>query len=73
MKAYNLTGILLIVIGGIALAYEGVNYTTREKVLDIGPLQMTTEKTETIPLPPLVGAVLIVGGIALLIIGNKKR
>jgi hypothetical protein len=72
MNTSALTGIILIVIGVVALGYEGVTYTTREKVLDIGPIEMTTEKKETIPLPPLVGAVAMVSGIALLIVGNKK-
>lgn len=72
MRTYSLVGIILIVIGVVALTYEGITYTTREKVIDIGPIQMTAEKTETIPLPPLVGAVAMVGGIALLILGNKK-
>ena len=65
-------GIILIVIGIVALAYQGITYTTREKVVDIGPIQMTAEKTKTIPLPPLVGAVALVGGIGLLIVGSRK-
>jgi hypothetical protein len=72
MKTYTLTGIILIVIGIIALAYQGITYTTREKVVDIGPIQMTAEKTKTLPLPPLVGGVALVGGIVLLVMGNKK-
>ncbi len=72
MKTYTLTGIILIVIGIVALAYQGITYTTREKVVDIGPIQMTAEKTKTLPLPPLVGAVALVGGIVLLVMGNKK-
>ena len=65
-------GIILIVIGIVALAYQGITYTTREKVVDIGPIQMTAEKTKTLPLPPLVGAGALVGGIVLLIVGNRK-
>lgn len=72
MKTYTLTGIILIVIGIVALAYQGITYTTREKVVDIGPIQMTAEKTKTLPLPPIVGAVALVGGIVLLVMGNKK-
>ena len=72
MKTYTLTGIILIVIGIVALAYQGITYTTREKVVDIGPIQMTAEKTKTLPLPPLVGGVALVGGIVLLLMGNKK-
>jgi hypothetical protein len=72
MKTYTLTGIILIVIGIVALAYQGITYTTREKVVDIGPIQMTAEKTKTLPLPPIVGVVALVGGIVLLVMGNKK-
>jgi hypothetical protein len=72
MKAYTLTGIILIVIGIVALAYQGITYTTREKVIDLGPIQMTAEKTKTLPLPPIVGGVAIVGGIVLLVVGSRK-
>jgi hypothetical protein len=72
MKTYTLIGIVLIVIGIIALAYQGITYTTREKVVDIGPIQMTADKTKTIPLPPIVGGSALVGGIILLVAGGKK-
>ena len=72
MKTYTLTGIILIVIGIVALAYQGITYTTREKVVDIGPIHMTAEKTKTLLLPPIVGGVALVGGIVLLVMGGKK-
>jgi len=72
MKTYTLAGIILIVIGIAALAYQGITYTTREKIVDIGPIQMTAEKTKTLPLPPIVGGVALVGGIILLVMGSKK-
>lgn len=72
MKSYTLIGIIFIVIGVIAFGYEGISYTTREKVLDIGPIEMTSEKTETLPLSPMVGAAALIGGLALVVIGNKK-
>lgn len=72
MKTYTLTGIILIVIGIIAFAYQGITYTTREKVVDLGPIQVTADKTKTLPLPPIVGAVALAGGIVLLVMGNKK-
>ena len=62
----------LIALGIAAFTYQGITYTSREKVVDLGPLQVTTEKTNRIPLPPLVGAIAIVGGIGLLVFGNKK-
>jgi hypothetical protein len=73
MKTYTLIGIILIVIGIIALAYQGITYTTREKVVDIGPIQMTADKTKTIPLPPIVGGIALMGGIILLVAGGKKN
>ncbi len=72
MKTYTVIGIILIVIGIFAFAYQGISYTSREKVVDLGPIQMTAEKTRTLPLPPIVGAISLVGGIALLVVGKKK-
>ena len=72
MKSTSLIGIILIVIGIVALAYQGITYTTREKVVDLGPIQVTADKTKTLPLPPIIGGIALVGGIVLLIMGNKK-
>jgi hypothetical protein len=72
MKTSMLIGIILIVIGIIALAYQGITYTTREKVVDIGPIQMSADKTKTIPLPPILGGIALVGGIVLVVAGSKK-
>ena len=72
MKTYTMIGIILIVIGIIAFAYQGISFTTREKVVDLGPIQMTADKTRTIPLPPIVGGIALVGGIVLLVVGRKK-
>jgi hypothetical protein len=69
----KLAGVVLIVIGVIALAYGGISYTKREKVLDIGPLQATTETRKTIPLPPLLGGLALAGGVVLLIAGSRRR
>ena len=73
MKTYTLIGIILIVIGVLAFAFQGITYTTREKVVDLGPIQVTAEKSKTIPLPPIVGAIALVGGIVLLIVGSRKN
>ena len=67
----KLIGILLIVCGVVALALGGITYTTREKVLDIGPITATQEKHKTIPLSPIVGIASLAGGIALLVVGTK--
>ena len=72
MKTYTLVALILIAIGIVAFAYQGISYTTREKVVDIGPIQMTAEKTRTLPLPPIVGAIALVGGIVLLVAGKKR-
>ena len=63
-------GIILIVVGIAAFAYQGITYTSREKVVDLGPVQVTAEKTRTFPLPPIVGGIALVGGIVLLLIGK---
>ena len=62
----------LIAIGIVAFAYQGITYTTREKVVDLGPIQVSADKTRTLPLPPIVGGIALVGGIVLLVMGNKK-
>ena len=72
MKTNTLIGVILIVIGIIAFAYQGITYTTREKVVDLGPIQVTADKTKTLSLPPIVGGIALVGGIVLLVMGNKK-
>lgn len=72
MKPAGIVGIILIVIGIIALAYGGVSYTTREKVIDAGPLQVSADRQKTIPLPPVLGGICLVGGIILVLAGNKK-
>lgn len=72
MKTTTLIAVILIVIAIVAFGYQGITYTTREKVLDIGPLHMTAEKTRTLPLPPIVGAIALTGGILLLVLRRKK-
>jgi hypothetical protein len=72
MKLKTIIAIILIAVGIVALAYQGISYTTREKVVDLGPIHMTADKTRTIPLPPIVGAVALVGGIVILVTGKKK-
>lgn len=69
----KLIGAVLIMLGVLALAFGGIRYTKREKVLDIGPLQATTEKHEMIPLSPIVGIAAVAGGIALVVAGSRTR
>ncbi len=68
----KLAGIVLIVLGILALAYQGIRYTTREKLVDIGPLKVTASEKKTIPLPPVVGGLALVAGIALVLADRKK-
>jgi len=68
----KLVGIVLIVLGVLALAYQGIRYTTQEKVIDIGPLKLTAAEKHTIPLPPILGGVAIAAGIALILVDRKK-
>jgi len=67
-----LIGIALIALGLIALAYQGITYTTREKVVDLGPLKITAQKEKTIPLPPLLGGLALAGGIVLVVVAGRK-
>ena len=69
----KIIGVVLIVLGIVALAYGGISYTKREKVVDIGPLEATTERRETIPLPPVLGGFALAGGIVLLIVGSRRK
>ncbi|RPJ49887.1 MAG: DUF3185 domain-containing protein [Acidobacteria bacterium] len=73
MKPISLIGIVLVVLGALALAYQGISYTRQEKVLDVGPIHATAETQERIPLPPILGGLVLVGGVALLIIGAKRK
>jgi uncharacterized membrane protein HdeD (DUF308 family) len=72
MKTAGLIGIILIVLGVVSLAYQGITYTTHKKVLDIGPLQATEEQHKTIPLPPLLGAIALMGGVVLVVAARKE-
>lgn len=72
MKTRSLIAFALIVIGIIAFAYQGITYTTSEDAIDIGPLKVTTQETHTIPIPPIVGGIALVGGILLLAVRTKS-
>jgi hypothetical protein len=68
----KIAAIVLIVLGVISLAYGGITYTTREKVVDIGPIEATAERRKTVPLPPIIGGIALAAGIGLLVMGSKK-
>ena len=73
MKVVTIIGILLTAIGVLSLIYQGVPFTTREKVVQFGPVQAYREKKKTIPLPPFVGVLAIAGGILLIVAGVRKK
>ena len=72
MKPVSLAGIVLVVLGALALAYQGFDYTRRDHVLDVGPMHVTAETQRRVPISPILGGLALVGGIALLVVGGKK-
>lgn len=73
MKPLSLVGVVLIVLGLVALVYQGINYTSRETVIDIGPLHATADRQKTLPLSPVLGIAAVAGGVALLVAGVRKE
>ena len=73
MKPIFWVGILLIVLGALALAYQGFDYTHQEKVLDVGPIHATAEEQKHVAIPPVLGGLVLAGGIALVIVGARKK
>lgn len=72
MNLKTIVAIALIVLGVVAFVYQGISYTSREKAVDLGPIQVTTERTRTFPLPPIVGGIALAAGVALLVVGKKN-
>jgi hypothetical protein len=73
MKPITWIGILFLVLGVLALAYQGFNYTHHEQVMDVGPMHVTKETQERIPIPPILGGLALVGGIALILVGARQK
>ena len=73
MKPIPLVAVLLIALGLVALVYQGITYTSRESVVDIGPLHATAERQRTLPLSPVLGVTAVAGGVALLIASTRRR
>jgi UDP-N-acetylmuramyl pentapeptide phosphotransferase/UDP-N-acetylglucosamine-1-phosphate transferase len=73
MKPISWLGILLIVVGALVLGYQGINYTREKKVVDMGPMHVTQETHERIPLPPILGGLALVGGVVLLVMGARNK
>jgi hypothetical protein len=72
MKPIAIVGALLLVFGLVALAYQGLTYTTRDTVVDLGPIKATADRQHTVPLPPVVGGAAVAAGVVLLIVGSRK-
>jgi len=73
MKPITILGIVLIVFGVFVLASQGITYTKTEKVLDIGPIQATTQRQKTIPISPVAGGLILAAGVVLVVAGTKRR
>jgi uncharacterized membrane protein HdeD (DUF308 family) len=65
-------GIILLVFGVLALAYQGFTYTTHKKVLDVGPIQATKEERHVVPIPPILGALALISGVVVLVADHRS-
>jgi hypothetical protein len=73
MKAMSMAGMLLVVVGVLALIYQGFSYTHRENLFDVGPIHATTDERKQIPIPPIFGGLALAGGVVLLAFGAKQK
>jgi drug/metabolite transporter (DMT)-like permease len=73
MKPITWIGIILIVLGVLSLAYQGINYNRQESVVDVGPVHLTTETHDRIPLPPILGGLALAGGVVVLVAGTRAK
>jgi hypothetical protein len=73
MRGAALAGVLLVVLGVLALAYQGITYTKQKKIVDLGPIQATAKTEKHIPIPPIVGAAAVLGGVALLVASGRQN
>jgi uncharacterized membrane protein HdeD (DUF308 family) len=71
MKPLSILGVVLILLGVVSLAYQGITYTTRETVVDVGPIEATADRERTLPLPPVLGIAALVAGVALVVVGGR--
>ena len=69
----KLLGTVLVVLGIVGLVYGGMTWTTREKVVDLGPLQVTRDKTQSLPIPPIAGSVCLIAGVVLLVTAGRQK
>jgi membrane-bound ClpP family serine protease len=73
MKPITTAGIVLLVLGVLALAYQGINYNREKTVMDVGPMHVTAETHERFPIPPVLGGLALIGGVVLLVVGANKK
>lgn len=73
MRPITIAGLVLIVLGALALAFQGISYTDKKTIVDFGPVEATAETEETIPLPPVMGGLAIAGGVVLLLYGSRRK
>lgn len=73
MSAKTIIGIALLILGVLALAYQGFSYTVPKKAVDLGPIQVTRQERHTVPLPPILGALALIGGIAVLVLERSSK
>jgi uncharacterized membrane protein len=73
MKPIMIIGIILIVLGVLALAYQGFSYTKTEKIIDLGPIEATAQREKRVPIPPIAGGAAVAAGVVLVIVGSKQR
>lgn len=73
MSGRTIIGVALLILGVIALAYQGFTYTVPKKAVDLGPIQVTRQERHTVPLPPILGALALIGGIAVLVLGRSSK
>jgi hypothetical protein len=72
MRPITIAGVVLLLLGVAALVYQGITYTSRETVIDLGPVHATADRQKTLPLPPVLGIAAVAGGVVLLIAGMRR-
>ena len=73
MSGRTIIGVALLILGILALAYQGFSYTVPKKAVDLGPIQVTRQERHNVPLPPILGALALIGGIAVLVLGRSSK
>ena len=71
MNSKMIVAVILIVVGVMALAYQGITYTTRERVVDMGPIHADVDRQHTIPIAPIAGVAALAGGVVLILMSRK--